>query len=813
MRLYHTGSHLIVAILLSMGSLAYSQTCPNNIDFENGNFEGWKCYTGYVTGQGFNQITLQETPGPMAERHTMYSSFPGDGLDFYGGFPVNCPNGSGHSIRLGNAFGGGEAEGISYEFTIPANENYYTLIYNYAVVFQDPDHEEFEQPRMEIRVTNESDQSVIHCSSFTFIPYGNILPGFFESPNSGTETPVWCKDWTAVSINLDGHAGKKIKLEFKTADCTFRRHFGYAYIDVNSECSGTFTGATFCPDDTVVNVVAPYGYQQYTWFNNSFSQVLGHQQVLSLSPLPAAGTTVAVQLVPYNGYGCLDTLYAILLDTLTVVANAGADALSCNNNPVPIGVPPRPGLVYHWTPSTGLSNAGISNPHAAPATTTTYIITTNHNGGGCIDKDTVIVNASVIDNAMQLTGKDAWCIGSGDSSLLQLQHTGAIQWYRDNTPIPGATLPDFYAQQTGVYHAMLSDDFGCVISTERQPVNISTIPIPGVNTGPETQCFVGNRFAFTNTSTNAVGTMQYHWTLGDGAVSSAQNVTHSYPQAGTYDVKMVVSSNSICRDSSSFTVTVHPNAVADFAISPTCVDLPVKVVNNTLDTLGSPIHYIWKFAGNIVSDERDPSPQVFAVAGTYPVSLSVNTAQCPTPLHTVSKSLVVHKPQPAVGYPVRYALADHPMVLDARPIGDSVVWSPATWLSSATSFNPIYSSAVAEQVYTLEIKTASGCITVDTQVVRTVKEVALHVPTAFTPNRDGRNDYLRPIIMGVKELSYFRVFNRWGQMVYQSRNEIPGWDGNLNGIAQASQVYVWVVEGIGFDGKAYRRKGTSTLIR
>src|SRR6478736_2733309 len=80
-------------------------------------------------------------------------------------------------------------------------------------------------PNIDFEITNITDGSVINCSSFTFIPYGSVLPGFFESPNPGGDTPVWCKDWSAVSINLDGNAGKRIRLFFKTADCTFRRHF------------------------------------------------------------------------------------------------------------------------------------------------------------------------------------------------------------------------------------------------------------------------------------------------------------------------------------------------------------------------------------------------------------------------------------------------------------------------------------------------------------------------------------------------------------------------------------------------------------
>ncbi len=71
-----------------------------------------------------------------------------------------------------------------------------------------------------------------------------VFPDLWNPRLSVSNAPIWYKDWTAVSINLDGLAGKTIRLFFKTADCTFRRHFGYAYIDVNAECSGEFVGAT-----------------------------------------------------------------------------------------------------------------------------------------------------------------------------------------------------------------------------------------------------------------------------------------------------------------------------------------------------------------------------------------------------------------------------------------------------------------------------------------------------------------------------------------------------------------------------------------
>jgi len=249
---HFAGRPLLLFILFSSWSnILTAQSCPPNIDFESGSFAGWQCYTGFTSAVGTqNIITVSNNGGPAGDRHTMYSANTGQ-VDPYGGFPVSCPNGSGYSIKLGNDRGGGEAEAISYEFTIPENENAYSLVYHYAVVFQSPNHRENEQPRMEIEVLNVKDNKLIECASFTFISMGSSLPGFKVSDRGDTTTVLY-KDWSAVSVDLSGNAGKTIRLMFKTADCTFRRHFGYAYIDVNTECTTTFVGANYCPDDTVI---------------------------------------------------------------------------------------------------------------------------------------------------------------------------------------------------------------------------------------------------------------------------------------------------------------------------------------------------------------------------------------------------------------------------------------------------------------------------------------------------------------------------------------------------------------------------------
>ncbi len=789
-----------------------AQNCPPNIDFENGNFNGWQCYTGFVSAAGgVNTISLSPS-APMVNRHAIIPAFPNAGTDPFGNFPINCPNGSGHSVKLGNNTGGGEAEGMSYEFDIPANANEYTLIYNYAVVFQDPMHLEYQQPRMQIEITNVTDAGIINCSSFAFFPFGTPLPGFILSNTNQDNTAVYYKDWTAVSINLDGLAGKRIKLFFKTSDCTFRRHFGYAYLDVNTECSGRFEGASFCPDDSVVNLIAPYGYQGYTWFNSTFTQVLGNLQILTFSPPPTTSTQVAVALTPYNGYGCLDTLYTDITNNLIVTANAGNDTVSCNHNPVKIGPTPVLSVNYSWSPALGLSNPNIANPLALPSITTTYTLTARSNGGGCLQTDMITVAAVVFDNPMRLFGKANYCIGSGDSAVLEVDLADSIQWYKDNIPIVGAHQTRYTVTQTGLYHAKLFGAYGCTFTTTKQQINISTTPVPSFTIDNSKQCLFSNVFNFTNNSTNAVGAITYLWKFGDGKEATTKNTSHTYTKAGIYRVKLITSSNNICSDSLMLDVTVLQNPIANFTAPPICINLPVQIINTTIDTVGSPISYLWTFANGQTSNLQNPPAPTYSIAGTYNLSLLVRSTDCPQPGNTITKKIIIDKPKAAIRYANEIGVINIPLDLEARPFGETALWKPAIYLDNANTYNPVFKGPI-EQTYTIDIKTNTGCITTDTVSIKLVKEVAIYVPSAFTPNTDGLNEFLKPTIFGIKKLNYFKIFNRWGELMFETNTNKKGWDGIYKSIKQPTQTVVWMLEVIMGDGSIYQKQGTSILIR
>ena len=89
----------------------------------------------------------------------------------------------------------------------------------------------------------------------------------------------------------------------------------------------------------------------------------------------------------------------------------------------------------------------------------------------------------------------------------------------------------------------------------------------------------------------------------------------------------------------------------------------------------------------------------------------------------------------------------------------------------------------------------------------------IFVPSAFSPNGDGRNDILKPIMVGIKQLFYFRIYNRWGQLLFSTSETGKGWDGTFSGVKQASGTYVYETQGVDYTGKNVLRKGTVVLIR
>ena len=102
---------------------------------------------------------------------------------------------------------------------------------------------------------------------------------------------------------------------------------------------------------------------------------------------------------------------------------------------------------------------------------------------------------------------------------------------------------------------------------------------------------------------------------------------------------------------------------------------------------------------------------------------------------------------------------------------------------------------------------------VDSQLLRVYNNYNVFVPNGFSPDFDHVNDVLRPILIGIKKVNYFRIFNRWGQKIFETNEINAGWDGNYLGKQQPPETYIWTVEVVDLNGKIISKSGKSTLIR
>ncbi|MDB5222237.1 MAG: hypothetical protein JWN83_904 [Chitinophagaceae bacterium] len=144
--------------------------------------------------------------------------------------------------------------------------------------------------------------------------------------------------------------------------------------------------------------------------------------------------------------------------------------------------------------------------------------------------------------------------------------------------------------------------------------------------------------------------------------------------------------------------------------------------------------------------------------------------------------------------------------------GVKYVWSPAYVLDNPLNQNPV-AILSDDTKFNLIVRDTLGCVGTSSVTVKVYKGTNYYIPNAFTPNGDGLNDVFRAIAPGVQVTNYFRIFNRWGKLLFETRDARKGWDGTYAGVPQPSAVYVWVIKGLDVSQKIIELKGTVTLIR
>lgn len=467
--------YLFNSILAMICIAAANGQCPPNIGFEEGTFNRWSCYTGWI--DSVDGVNVTNYP-PIDGRHTMLRKSNKTELDFYGRFPVICPNGSGHSVKIGNNSVGAEAEGLSYTYTIPAGQDVFSLVYNYAVVFQDPGHLPHEQPRFTAKVFDVTNSQYITCSSFDFAASGD-LPGFLNGSGD-----VLYKPWSPVTIKLTGYAGKTIRLEFTTNDCTKGGHFGYAYLDIDDNCTSPIQGNIICLSSNSVNLVAPFGYKEYRWYDSGFNTVIGNTNSINISPAPSPGTKYSLLVFPYPGSGCIDTLHTVItMVQVPLNFSLAAFVETCtpstiNLEDIKLRAGSSNGLTYTYFTDPGLTDY-VLNPSAVNRTGVYYIQAANVYG--C--KESRSINAVLHEQPKfgvisPVRGYWPNTIDITSRSLLTGNLEGLnLSYWKDKFATVGLNNPT-KIETSGTYFIRATDTFGC---SSIKDLEVSLTPPPPPN--------------------------------------------------------------------------------------------------------------------------------------------------------------------------------------------------------------------------------------------------------------------------------------------------------------------------------------------
>lgn len=355
--------------------------------------------------------------------------------------------------------------------------------------------------------------------------------------------------------------------------------------------------------------------------------------------------------------------------------------------------------------------------------------------------------------------------------------------------------------KSGSYTVSVKDDNNCSAS---QNIFIPLDNIITVEAGPDKTICEGKSTQLV-TLTNA---SSFAWSPAVTLDNSALQSPFASPAITTK--YYVTATTGICNKADSVTVFVNPAPIPDAGPdSSICFGKNIQLAGS------GGISYFWSPSSSL-DNNRIQNPTTISLPGNITYSLHVvdangcNSLKKDEVVITVTRQAIVEAGRDtivAIGQPVQLN------AIDINRAGfNSYEWLPGYGLNNHLIASPV---AVLNKdiTYTIQARTSIGCLATDKIKIQVYKGPDIYVPNAFTPNRDSKNDILRVIPVGIKDFHYFRIYNRWGALVFSTTNPAMGWDGRINGNEQPTMTYVWMAEGIDYTGKYIQRKGSVIVIK
>jgi gliding motility-associated-like protein len=488
-----------------------------------------------------------------------------------------------------------------------------------------------------------------------------------------------------------------------------------------------------------------------------------------------AGSTTTYTITGTSAAGCVGTDNAtVTVNTLPVV-NAGADQTVCEGNQITLTA--TGATTYSWNPA-------VTNGTAfTPALGTTLYTVTGTNANGCVatDQVSILVNANPIVNA----GADlSLCLG--DQATLTATGAQTYSWSGsivDGTPFTPAA--------TNTYSVTGTSAAGC---TSTDALTLTVNPLPNVNGGLDVETCAGQNVTLT-----ATGAATYLW---DGG---AVNNQPFLPPTGTTVYTVTGTSAAGCEDSDQVSVLVNPNYQATFVPSTTFGCAPVSVtLYNT--TAGGSIDCSWTLSNGVTLQGCDSVTFLLESAGCIDITLSVNAANGCSSTVTQADLICVEETPVAEFAPLPNVITvfDPPVQFLNTSTGSAqYIWDfgDGSPLLEANDPSHDYSQdSVGAYLVTLLATSPSGCTDTAYALIQIIDDVIFYVPNSFTPDGDIVNQTFQPVFTsGFDPAEYsMRIFNRWGEVVFETKDATIGWDGGYgigsNYKMMQDGTYTWKIE-------------------
>jgi gliding motility-associated-like protein len=493
---------------------------------------------------------------------------------------------------------------------------------------------------------------------------------------------------------------------------------------------------------------------------------------VAFTPLATAIYTVTGT----DANGCVST------DDIEVTVNplplvdAGPDLAICAGDMVTLaGGGAGIGAGYLWT------GGGIDGVPFSPALTGTYTVT-GTDVNGCVNTDdvTVTVNPLPIIDA----GPDV-AVCDGDLVALTASGAGVGGVYAWDGGITDGV--SFIPLATTTYTVTGIDINGCV-STDATLVTVNLIP--SVSAGPDVAICAGDMVSLTGTGAG-IGA-GYLWTGGgiDG-VPFSPGTTGSYTVTGT-------DANG-CSNTDDVMVTVNPLPIITFTADNLIGCAPMHVVFTALE-LGS--EFEWEFGDGSSGSTVGPG-HTYLYAGSYDITLTITSSEGCVASVTYNNYIdITETPIAQFSYsPYEIDVTDTRVYFSNSSIyADAYTWSFGDGTAASSEIEPDHMyPPIGDRNYlvTLTAFNANGCEDVVEQVLN-IKDVLLyHIPNAFTPDGDAFNEDFKPIFISGLDIYDYHVmiFDRWGEMVFESFDANFGWDGFYGNQGLVNDgVYIWKLE-------------------